>query len=122
MSVKVENNIVHMTRGDTLKVRVDPILVSDEGVETPYVPVPGDVIRFALKTPRMTYGDKQFKDPEPLIIKNIPIDTLILRLDPLDTKGFDFGQYVYDIQLTDSNGEVDTFITETAFYIEPEVD
>lgn len=45
-----------------------------------------------------------------LIDKQIPIDTQVLHLQPSDTKRFPFGKYVYDIQITFANGDVDTFI------------
>ena len=71
--------------------------------------------RFAMK--------KDYDDPdtEVLIVKDIPTNTLILQLDPEDTKDLPFGTYVYDIQLTNSSGEVDTFITKAFFVITEEV-
>lgn len=44
---------------------------------------------------------------------------MILELEPSDTKTFDFGTYVYDIQITFSDGTVDTFITEASLKITP---
>lgn len=87
----------------------------------PYVPAAGDSIRFALKSPKMTSGNKQYKDLEPLIIKQIPNDTLLLRLDPLDTKDRDFGDYKYDIEITYASGIVDTFINNADLKLLPEV-
>ena len=45
-----------------------------------------------------------------LINKVIPNDTLELHLEPEDTKKYNFGDYVYDIQITFANGDVYTFI------------
>lgn len=62
------------------------------------------------------------KTQVPLLVKDIPIDTMRLTLNPEDTKDFDFGKYVYDIQLTKEDGTVDTFITKTTIKITEEVD
>ena len=64
----------------------------------------------------------KYEDPEPLVVKDIPIDTLTLTLLPEDTKDLSFGKYVYDIQLTKADGTVDTFITKATIKITEEVD
>lgn len=125
MSVKITDNKIMMTRGDTLRCRVTPyVLTRDEqGVVTgrePYEPVTGDRIRFAVKHVTMKAG-KQYKDSEPLILKEISIDNLILQLDPADTKELDFDTYVYDIEITYADGSVYTFITTEDFILTPEV-
>lgn len=99
---------ITLTRGDTLKMRVG-ILVNKEM----YTPEEGDSVRFALK---QTYNSSRV-----LIHKNIPTDTLILHLQPEDTKKLAFGNYVYDIELTFADGDVNTFISGQ-FIIEPEVE
>lgn len=116
MSSSISGTSISLTRGDTLKVKID-ILKDNE----PYTPVVGDSVRFALKHPTMNSKKTAYKDTEPLIIKNIPIQTMILKLDPEDTKELDFDTYVYDIQITFEDGTVDTFITEAKFIITPEV-
>lgn len=110
MSYSVNKTSITLTRGDTLKIQ---IAIFTSGGE-PYIPDPMDVIRFAMK--------KDYNDENPLILKVIPNDTLILTLDPSDTKPLDFGKYVYDIQLTNSAGEVDTFITKAQFILTEEVE
>lgn len=104
----VSNNEIKLIRGDTLR-----LIVEIQNGDEPYVPAPNDVIRFAMK--------KAIEDPQPIILKTIPNDTLKLILDPEDTKGLAFGKYVYDIELTMADGTVDTFIPPTAFYIAKEV-
>ena len=111
MSVKISGTTITATRGDTVKVFI-PMAYEDGN---PYEPVEGDKIRFALKS--------DCNDAEPLIEKEIPTDTLLLKLDPKDTKNLPQpSQYVYDVQLTYANGEVDTFITKAKFKITEEVD
>lgn len=99
---------IHLTRGDTLIANLE-IKRDDET----YIPAVGDSIRFAMK--------KDYKDEEPLIIKTIDNNEMVLRLDSSDTKSLEFGEYVYDIQITMEDGTVDTFISDV-FIVEPEVD
>lgn len=109
MSFSVKKNTIVLTRGDTFKGKVT--ITNTDGSE--YEPDPGDSIRFAMK--------RDYNDPETLIEKGIPIDTMLLILEPSDTKPFEFGDYVYDIQLTKANGDVDTFITKSRLTLTEEV-
>ena len=125
MSVKITDNKIEMTRGDTLRTRVIPyVLIFDENDtvidKQEYIPQEGDSIRFAVKHVTMR-GGKQYKDSEPLILKDIPISTLILQLNPADTKELDFDTYVYDVEITYADGTVYTFITTEDFVLTPEV-
>ena len=107
VSVKV-NNDIELTRGDSLVL--DVVISSDNGS---YVPSSGDSIRFAMK--------KHYTDEECVINKDIPNDTMQLKIDPSDTKSLDFGKYVYDMQLTTSAGVVNTFVSGN-FYLLEEVE
>ena len=106
---KIDGTTITLTRGDSFYVQV--VMKNED--KTDYTPQPGDSVRFALK--------KRYQDAEPLILKQIPTDTLILHLIPEDTKELPFGKYVYDIELTKANGDVDTFIYESIFEIAKEV-
>lgn len=111
MSFKVRsNNAIYLTRGDTFKA-VLTITYPDGSI---YTPIEGDSIRFAMK--------RDVEDTECLILKDIPIDTMMLQLDPADTKELEFGSYIYDIQLTKANGDVDTFITASKLKLTVEVE
>ena len=60
--------------------------------------------------------------PTRLILdKDISINDCILHLEPQDTKRLKFGEYVYDIQITFANGDVNTFISGK-FKLKPEVE
>lgn len=111
MAYVIKNNRIFLTRGDTFYGQVS--IFESDGV-TPYTPSEGDMIQFAVKKEATDEG-------EPLIVKNIPIDTMVLKLEPEDTKNLDFGGYYYDIQLTKENGDVDTFITKTRFVLTEEI-
>lgn len=110
MSYSIAGSTITLTRGDTFRATVN--ITDSKG--HPYLPSMNDQIRFAMK--------KTYQDPEPLLIKDIPSDTLLLSLDPEDTKLLPFGNYVYDIQLTDEFGNVDTFITTSRLVLTEEVD
>lgn len=98
--VYIENSDISLTRGDTLALKID---ILDENGE-PYIPAPSDIIRFALK--------RRYKDKECLINKVIPNSSLVLQIEPEETKPLAFNkEYVYDIQLTTAGGVVDTFIS-----------
>lgn len=110
MSYSVKGTSITLTRGDSFAANIG--IVQPNG--DPYIPGEGDSVRFAMK--------KTIKDEKVLIEKNIPIDTMRLILNPEDTKDLEFGSYVYDIQLTKSTGEVDTFITKSNLVLTEEVD
>lgn len=110
MSYSVSGTTITLTRGDTFMADI----TINKQDDTPYTPVEGDSVRFAMKS--------SYEDAEPVLTKDIPIDSLKLILEPEDTKGLAFGQYVYDIQLTKASGEVDTFITKAKLKLTEEVD
>lgn len=97
---KIIGDTIFLPRGDSFYAQIG-IRRADE---SDYIPDEGDVIRFAVK--------KKYSDATPLILKTIPYDSLILHLEPEDTKALEFGRYVYDIEVTDTNGDVTTIIPE----------
>lgn len=109
MSYSVSGTTISLTRGDTCNIRVS---ITD-AQDCPYVPSEGDSVRFAMKA--------RYEDPKPLLVIDIPTDTMVLAIRPEDTKDLTFGAYVYDIQLTKATGEVDTFITKSKIKILEEV-
>lgn len=109
MSYSVDGTKITMTRGDTVRIQV---AIDIDGEE--YAPEVGDVVRFAAK--------KAWTDEEPCILITIPNDTLILTIEPNDTKQLEFGAYNYDLQITFANGDVATFVTKAKLKIEEEAD
>lgn len=110
VDINETTNEIKMTRGDTLRATLR--LVDREGNE--YVPVAGDKIRFAMK--------KEYDDPNPIILREIPTDTLALVIYPEDTKDLPQpSKYVYDIEITYANGDVDTFIDKAKLKLTEEV-
>lgn len=89
---------ITLTRGDTLVLQLN--LMKNKA---PFTPSEGSVIRFAMK---VKYDDNTVE-----LEKQISLDTLVLHIEPNDTKNLVMGKtYVYDIELTDESGNVDTFI------------
>lgn len=102
----INDNNISLTRGDTL---IAQIHIKENN--STYIPAEGDVICFTLKRNIMDNKKERYLDKEPLIIKIIPNDTLVLRLESTDTKNLPFGKYVYQIELTKTDNTVDTFIS-----------
>ena len=92
-----EDQNITLTRGDTGIFNIS--LQSQDGKA--YTPQTGDTLRFALSE---GFGK------EALFIKNIPIDTCILEIEPNDTKDLKFKKYKYDVQFTSAQGRVSTII------------
>ena len=106
--ISLDDAIV-VTRGDTYIAKIS-VSDSDGRIIKPTI---DDIITFTVK---QTYNDSN-----PVIVKTIPSDTLILYLEPSDTKSLDFGTYVYDIQIAFDDGRVDTIIPRQIFVIAEEV-
>ena len=100
--LKIDGHRITLTRGDTLTLT----LTLKKNNQT-YTPVEGDVIRFALAQGYVT-------DPAYSLKKEltIPNDTLTFTLTSADT-ALEYRDYNYDIQITHSDGTVDTFISST---------
>lgn len=112
---KIDGTNIELTRGDSFFCEVN---ITKDG--EPYEPAAGDTVRFAVKRKMFTPGGGNYADCEPLIRKSVPTDTMILQLDPEDTKGLKFGSYDYDVEITFEDGRVDTFIRGD-FILTPEV-
>lgn len=99
-----------MVRGDTAVFQLQIKTASGSA----YTPTSDDKIRFAMK--------KRYSDTRTLIKKQINNSTLLLTLEPNDTKGLGFGDYVYDIELTKQDGTVDTIVPKACFRLLEEVE
>lgn len=94
------NNNITLTRGDTLTLTVE---LTKDG-ET-YVPEAGDVIRFAVSKDYLSEPGYEFK-----FDKIVPNNTLTFTCSSEETT-LDYRSYNYDIEVTHSDGCVDTFIS-----------
>lgn len=110
----VSGTTITMTKGDTLRVQ---IALELDG--TTYTPVEGDVVMFYVK--RAKLSGSEYADETPLISTEVPIGTMVLTLDPEDTSDLTAGKYAYDLEITFSNGTVDTFINNATLNLVREV-
>ena len=105
MACTIKGNTIRLTQGDTLVTRVT--ITDKDGVE--YAPIAEDTIRFAVK--------REATDKRPLLVKEIPYDTMVLRLESTDTNQLKPDEYRYDIEITLSDGTVDTVINSQKLII-----
>ena len=105
------NQNITLTRGDTLTLtvtllhEVDPVPPATEPTIEPYVPVEGDVIRFAVSK-----GYKSEPGYELKFAKEIPHDTLTFTCSSTETS-LEYRDYNYDVEITHADGSIDTFIS-----------
>lgn len=90
----VINNIKELTRGDTGLYSIT--LYDGDGAE--YVPTDGEVLTFYLMKKNCD------ELTESILIKDIPVSTMQLELEPSDTRDLAVGTYSYRIRITDTVG------------------
>lgn len=112
---EIIGNTIKLTRGDSL---VTELALSKSGAA--YEPQEGDKIMFAIKS-KLNSTRTSYIEQTPLVAKEIPTSDMTLRIDPDDTKSLPFGSYSYDVEVTLSDGTVDTVINNAPFVLMPEV-
>ena len=75
--IKIYGTTISLTRGDTFTA-VLQLAIGD----TPYTPTENDEIRFALKHDRFNAPNTEYEDDTPLLMVQIPYDTMILQIGP----------------------------------------
>lgn len=110
--MKVNGSNLTMIRGDSesivLSLKRDDVIIPFNQ---------GDTVYFTVKR-RYSTEDITLQK----IITEFNEDgNCIIEIEPEDTKELEFRSYVYDIQLTDSNGRVTTIIPCSKFVIAEEV-
>lgn len=96
------NNRITLTRGDTLTLELH--LTNADG--SAYAPASGDALRFAISEGYESGAYYALKYEQ-----SIPIDTLQFTMTASETKKLEYKDYNYDIELTHSDGSVDTVIS-----------
>ena len=105
---------ITMTRGDSESITVS-CYSAQNGVRE-FMPLgEGDTVTFTVR-----------EDAESAVLLQIEADDFpdgkaVIPIDHDDTAFMDFGEYVYDIQLTRSDGTVKTLIQPSSFKLTEEV-
>lgn len=99
-----------MVRGDTGLLTISVTIQDENGAIVEYEPQENDLVEFMVK--------KKATDEEPLIYKT----GTSIEIYPEDTKDLNFGNYVYDAQITyGDSGRVDTILEKNIFEIREDV-
>ena len=104
-----DTGVIKLTRGDTARFSVG---ILNEISDSAYGISDNDQLTLTVK--------KKVKDEDALIQKTITGSTLF-HIKPEDTSCLSFGKYVYDIQLTTTDGDVYTIVGPTTFELLAEV-
>lgn len=104
---RIKGHSIELTRGDTAVFELT--LTDIDGIE--YTIHPGDVILFSVKT--------DTKSSRYLLQKRFTGKTI--KLEPEDTAALSYGTYVYDVQLSNCEGDVFTVIEPSKFAVKEEV-
>lgn len=105
--ITLEDDVISLTRGDTAYLYLD--LTSDG---EPYEWDDGDTWTFTVK---FNYDEEE----NYLFQKTVKAgDTIVI--EPSDTKPYEYGRYVYDLQVNTAIGEVFTVIGPNTFKITKE--
>lgn len=111
MSCVVNNNVITVTRGDT--INLDLQIKTPDGLT--YEPCEDDRIRFVMK--------RYYNDQKPILEKELSTDNLVLRIESEETKTLKMDvNYYFDVELTLSDGTVDTIISSGIIKVKQEVD
>lgn len=100
-------NDIRLTRGDTLRLEITITDQNDENYELQ----PDDILEFTVK--------KTTVSEDVLIKKRITGTQFVISHE--DTKSLNYGTYYYDVQLTQSSGDVTTVIKPSKLIITEEV-
>lgn len=100
--LRINNNDITLTRGDTLTLTVTLTNMDGE----PYEPESGDSIRFAVSTGY--FGDSNYALH---FEQSIPADSMTFTMPATETGNLEYKEYNYDIEITHSDGCIDTVIS-----------
>lgn len=103
----IESSTISITRGDTGYIHLN---LTKDNEAYPYED--GDMITMSVK--------KNDTDEEYAFQKEVPAGQVII-LQPADTKTMEYGEYVYDIQLNTTLGEIFTVVGPAKFKVTKEI-
>lgn len=106
MRIGIDNNI-KMIRGDSEAITVS---CEQQPFET------GDKVTFTVRKSRKDTTKHIRKD-----VTEFVEGKALITIDPQDTDNLEFGDYIYDIQITRADGTVKTIVRPAVFTVELEV-
>lgn len=106
--ITMEDGVISLTRGDTAYLSLN--LTNDEG--EPYEFKDGDKVTLTVK--------QDYEDTENYLFQKIVEGGDTIVIEPSDTKPYEYGRYVYDVQVNTAVGEVFTVIGPNTFKITKE--
>lgn len=109
--LNISGTKITLTRGDSAYITIN--IMNEDG--TPYELKPGDVVRCQVRD-KANDGDLLFEGQVETVDNE-----LVFHIYPEDTKNAEVKSYVWDAQLETADGDIFTFITESAFKITNEV-
>ncbi len=111
--MEIRRNKMSMTRGDSESFT---IRLRDKESKDYILFETGDTVYFTVKD-----NEEETDIVLQRIVTVFDEGKAVIEIDPEDTKDLEFGDYVYDVQLTDKNGKVTTIIKPNEFILEGEV-
>ena len=104
--MKVKNNNITITRGDSEGIKLtfkNYELTEEDLIEL--------TVRENLRSPIVIHKEAELMSD----------GTALITIQPEDTSKLDFGEYVYDVQITFVSGSVKTVVGPSKFFIGGEV-
>jgi hypothetical protein len=112
--MRIEGQDIYVTRGDSQFITI--IHYDEDNNQLNFISGQ-DIIYFTVKTSAQTVQKTIQKT-----ITNFTLDgEAVVEINPEDTKDLRFGQYVYDVQWTQSDGTIITIVKPSKFIVEYEV-
>lgn len=102
-----QNNTIVLTRGDSAVLKLTVV----DGEGQLYKIADNDTVIFTIK---------KYTTDKDVVLKKTLTDGQII-INPQDTENLEYGQYVYDVELTQGSGFVATVIPPTRFVVAEEV-
>lgn len=110
MAFYINHKNISLTRGDTADIVLE--LKRDN---EPYILASGDT---GVLTVKSEIDAEEFIFQKELNVVN---GTCLFNIEPNDTKDLEYGEYVYDVQITLADGGVYTVVSPHKFWVKSEV-
>lgn len=104
--MKAKSNEISITRGDS-----EGVLVKFKNYELQESDIVELTVRKNVRTDKVIHK----------VAEHMEDGTALITIQPEDTEDLDFGEYVYDVQMTFSDGSVKTLVKPSKFFIGGEV-